>query len=123
MLCPVERRPWPQPLSISVFRIPTGIESQPIVLARHDNEPGVSKASRSYSSALSSEPSEDDIWFLVSPAPDQTAGTRANRGIQGSTGKKLRPHGLQGQVGQSNTEDLRQGRPRTAHRGRRPQRQ
>jgi hypothetical protein len=25
------------------------------------------------------------------------------------------PHGLQGQMGQSDTEDLRQGRPRTAH--------
>jgi hypothetical protein len=83
------RRPQAQPLSISVLRVSIGIEPQPTVLARHNNEPGVSKANRPYSGALGSEQREDDIWFLVPPAPGRKAGTRAIRSIQGSTGKKL----------------------------------
>ena len=54
VFCTARRRPQAQPLSISVFRVPTGIQSQPIVLARHNNERGVSKANRPYSGALSS---------------------------------------------------------------------
>src|SRR4249920_1362663 len=98
-------------LCVSVLCVSVGAQSQPLVLAWDNDERGVSKAYRPHSRAFGFKAGQDHLRLLASPAQDSKAGTPVDSGGQGGGGAELRSDGVQGQVGKSDAQDLRQGRP------------